>query len=182
MTTVQIFKEHPDRENIEFKVLPHAKENTHVSNDMCKALSETFPEFSNPANTFGMKFDFSLMHCYGRDSSWQMNIVSDLPMLQKAFSTLEIAGDEAAYSVAQANEEYLKQVYEQFPLRIEGYTQMYWRCEQVKNFLRNELSKRPLEGETKLGLVVHSSFLKSFTAKGLDGDGNLIGGEDMKNC
>ena len=136
MTTVQMFKEHPNREKIDFKVLPNAKECTHVSNDMCKALSETFPEFSDPSKNYGMHFDFSLMHCFGRDSSWQMNIVSDLSMLQKAFSTLEASGDEANYTLDKANDEYLKQVYEQFPLRIEGYSQMYGRCMQVKKFLR----------------------------------------------
>ena len=70
MTTVQMFKKHPNREKIDFKVLPNAKENTHVSNDMCKALNETFQEFSDPAKNYGMHFDFSLMHCFGREASW----------------------------------------------------------------------------------------------------------------
>ena len=65
-----------------------------------------------------------------------MNIISDLPMLQKAFSTLEASGEEADYSIEKANDEYLKQVYDQFPLRIEGYSQMYGRCMNVKTFLR----------------------------------------------
>lgn len=69
-TTTEMFKTHPNRANINFIVLPYAKENLHVSNDLCGPLSTTYPFFSKPENVHGIKFDFTLMHCYGRDSTW----------------------------------------------------------------------------------------------------------------
>ena len=108
-----------------------------------------------------------------------MNIVADLEMLQKAYSTLK---PREGYGVVEANKDYLEQVYEQHPLRIEGYGVLYWRAQGVKKFLREQLKHAPLEGQKKVAVVAHSSFLKCITAEGLDDKGDLIGGANMKNC
>jgi hypothetical protein len=56
-----------------------------------------------------------------------MNIIADLPSLKTAFSTLKQYKDEDSYTIEQANHHYLQEVYNQFPLRIEGYNILYQR-------------------------------------------------------
>jgi hypothetical protein len=67
MTTVEIFKNHPNKKNIKFVVYPLAKESAHLCNDFMKCpfkkqINEYFMfqikliTFSDPKNIHGLKF------------------------------------------------------------------------------------------------------------------------------
>ena len=76
-----MFKNHPNKANIKFLLLPFAKEGLHLCNDLCGPISAIFAQFSDPAKCEGLNFDFSLVHSYGAEATWQMNIIADLDML-----------------------------------------------------------------------------------------------------
>ena len=48
MTAMNVFKAHPNRQNISFVVLPVAKEALNTCNDCVGPLSHTFDEFKDP--------------------------------------------------------------------------------------------------------------------------------------
>jgi hypothetical protein len=78
MTTVGMFKTHPNREKINFLVVPIAKEGMHLCNDASGPIKRVLDVFTKPEQCHGMKFDFSLFYSYGSEATWQMNIVADL--------------------------------------------------------------------------------------------------------
>jgi len=113
-----------------------------------------------------------------------MNLVSDLTMLQTSFETIKMDKvNEKTFDVDQANDHYLEEVYNQFPLRVEGYGPLYWRTELVKKFIKENLKHNfTLGKDQKAAVVAHSSFLKCITASGVAEDGEVIDGADMANC
>jgi len=113
-----------------------------------------------------------------------MNVVSDLERLQVAYTCLKTDNlDEKTYTVNDANREFLDEVYNQFPLRIEEYHHLYTRSQVTKNFIRNYLKFTDIKEGQKVACVAHSSFLKAMSAEGVDHDKlEIIGGLDMKNC
>ena len=187
MTAEHLFKEHPQKNSIKFVVLPVVKECLHLCNDICGPFKRVYDAFSDPEKCSGISFDFSLCHSYGSQGTWQFNLVPDLSMLQKSFSTLKMDKvDEETFTIDDANHDYLEEIYNQFPLRIEGYDVLYWRTEISKKFIYEHLKSNFPEilqdKSQKVALVAHSSFLKSLTAEGVDENNELIGGDDMKNC
>lgn len=94
--------------------------------------------------------------------------------------------DEDTFGVDDSNDHFLQEVYNQFPLRVEGYNVLYWRTQLAKQFIRDNLkSDFPevlADQKLKVAIVAHSSFLKCITAQGVDENSELIGGADMKNC
>ena len=184
MTTSEMFKEHPNKDSIKFVVLPSAKEGLHLCNDICGPFKRVYDIYSNPDNCFGIKYDFSYVHSYGRESTWQFNLVSDLTMLQTSYETLKYDKiDEKTFDVDQSNDHFLEEVYNQFPLRAEGYGVLYWRTELVKKFIKEHLKHNITLGkDQKAAVVAHSSFLKCITATGVAEDGEVIAGADMANC
>jgi len=89
MTAMHMFKNHPNRANIKFIVLPAAKEGLHLCNDISGPIDPIIKIFSKSENCYDINFDFSLVYSYGIESTWQMNIVADLEMTKKAYSTLK---------------------------------------------------------------------------------------------
>ena len=71
MTTIHLFKNHPNKDKIRFIVLPIAREVLHTVCDVamdCHDLMEKFAE-GKPV-TEGIKFDFSRFYLYGIPSLW----------------------------------------------------------------------------------------------------------------
>ena len=55
-----------------------------------------------------------------------MNLIADLDMVKKAYSTIKYDKvDEKNFDLDQANKMFLEEVYNQFPLRVEGFSQTY---------------------------------------------------------
>lgn len=70
MTAVELFTEHPKRENMNFIVLPLAREAIHSMGDIASDYKETIKEFSEQLN-----FDFSLLEKAGYN--WQIDTLSE---------------------------------------------------------------------------------------------------------
>lgn len=70
-TTIHMFKNHPNKDNMHFVVLPIVREVMHTTNDIamdCFEMMEKFGE-GKPA-ACGIKFDFSRLFLYGIPSLW----------------------------------------------------------------------------------------------------------------
>ena len=66
MTTIHMFKNHPNRANIKFVVLPNVRENLHTCGDIgmdVYLLIEKFGE--GKAASCGLNIDFSNLFAYG---------------------------------------------------------------------------------------------------------------------
>ena len=73
MTTVNMFKNHPNKDKIHFVVLPMVREVLHTICDIamdCDELMQKYSEGSEYAG--GIKFDFSRMFLYGIPQLWQV--------------------------------------------------------------------------------------------------------------
>ena len=60
MTTIHMFKNHPNRANIKFIVLPIVRESMHTSGDIAMDVNQLIQKFGHgkPASC-GLNFDFS---------------------------------------------------------------------------------------------------------------------------
>lgn len=89
-------------------------------------------------------------------------------------------------STNQVIEAVLKQVYEQFPLRIELYEAAYMRAQHCKRFMGMYFKENPgilTDQSHKVGIVSHGMFVRCLSASGFDPEKKkIIGAEDMKNC
>ena len=73
MTTVNMFKNHPNKAKICFIVLPIVREVLHTTNDIamdCDQLMVKFGEGASAAS--GLNFDFSRLFLYGIPQLWQV--------------------------------------------------------------------------------------------------------------
>jgi len=107
----------------------------------------------------------------------QINIISDLNSLQKAY---EIVKDEKLENEEGTTNEIvnqiLEQVYEQFPLRIEAYKAGYLRAHTLRNFLKSFFKAEKNQcllskDEDKVGIITHSMFGRCLSADGFDVEG-----------
>ena len=105
MTTVELFREHPNKENIKFILYPLAKESAHLCNDFMKGpfKEQIYDQFCDPARCAGLKFDFQFMlGAFGCESTLQFNVIADLESLQIPYSFLD--PEEMADGVGTMNQ------------------------------------------------------------------------------
>lgn len=66
MTTVHMFKNHPNKDKIHFVVLPIVREVLHTTCDIAMDSQEMMAKFAEGSEAAGgIKFDFSRMYLYG---------------------------------------------------------------------------------------------------------------------
>ena len=71
MTTVHMYKNHPNKDKIKFVVLPIVREILHTTNDLCIDPDELMAKFGEGKEAAcGLKFDFSRFFLYGIPSLW----------------------------------------------------------------------------------------------------------------
>ena len=71
MTTIHMFKNHPNKENIKFVVLPCIREVYYTTNDIAMDCFEMMEKFGEDKEiTCGIKFDFSNFFMYGTPDLW----------------------------------------------------------------------------------------------------------------
>ena len=192
MTCVELFKDHPSKEDILFVVLPIIKEGAHLCNDFMRGpfKEQIIDKFSSPENCHGLKFDFTyIVGCYGCESILQFNLISEVKSMQSPYSMMkpEEMPDKVG-TMNQAIDWVLDAIYEQFPLRIEFYEACWMRACLVKQFMKTFFlapqHKHLLKEKShKVGVVSHSTFLRSMSGTGYDPVTNeIIDSCDMKNC
>jgi len=79
MTTINMFKNHPKKDQIEFKVLPIVREIMWTTNDIAMDCDELMAKYADgkPGN-FGIKFDWSKFYDYGIPQLWQVYTLSNV--------------------------------------------------------------------------------------------------------
>ena len=78
MTTVHMFKNHPNIDNIKFVVLPIAREVLHTTNDIAMNPEELIKKYGAGAPaSHGLTFDFSAMLGYGEPQLWQIYTIAN---------------------------------------------------------------------------------------------------------
>jgi len=71
MTTIHMFKNHPNKANIKFVVLPIAREVLHTTNDIAMDCTEMIEKYGEgKPEACGLNFDFSRLFIYGIPQLW----------------------------------------------------------------------------------------------------------------
>lgn len=81
MTTIHMFKNHPNRANIKFIVLPIIREVLHTTNDIAMDCEDLMKKYADdqPGNC-GIKFDFSRLYLYGIPQLWQIYTLANVEL------------------------------------------------------------------------------------------------------
>lgn len=73
MTTIHMFKNHPNKDKIRFVVLPIAREILHTTNDIAIDCDDLMTKFADGTDAAcGLKFDWSRLFLYGIPQLWQV--------------------------------------------------------------------------------------------------------------
>ena len=79
MTTIHMFKNHPNKDNIKFIVLPIIREVLHTTNDIAMDCEELMKKYADgQAGNHGIKFDFSRLYLYGIPQLWQVYTIANV--------------------------------------------------------------------------------------------------------
>lgn len=79
MTTVHMFKKHPNKANIKFVVLPIVREGLHTTCDVAVDVDEMMTKFGEGSpDACGLSFDFSRMFLYGIPQLWQVFTIANV--------------------------------------------------------------------------------------------------------
>lgn len=79
MTTIHMFKNHPDRASIKFVVLPIAREVLHTTNDICMDPFDLVKKYGEgQPEACGLVFDFSRLFIYGIPELWQVYTLANV--------------------------------------------------------------------------------------------------------
>lgn len=71
MTTIHMFKNHPNKDKIKFVVLPSIREVYHTTNDIAIDVFEMMEKFGEGAPmACGVNFDFSNLYHFGVPDLW----------------------------------------------------------------------------------------------------------------
>ena len=182
MTTVNMFKNHPNKDNIHFVVLPMVREVLGWQCDIAMDCHEMMQKFSEGAEyAGGLKFDFSRMFLYGIPQLWQVFTLSHVNKQKEVVSQIrKINPEPNSESVQKTNViEVLKDTlpkYQQF----EDNESTLRRCAGIQEFMKENLRMNPLEGHQKYAVVCHSMLIAAMTSDGLTEE-PLEGPKGLKN-
>ena len=72
-TTIHMFKNHPQKNQIKFLVVPIIREVLETANDIALDINHIIDKYSpNSEICQGINFDFSLMYLFGQPQLWQI--------------------------------------------------------------------------------------------------------------
>eukprot|EP00347_Sterkiella_histriomuscorum_P004858 403358816 len=180
-TAIHIFKNHPDKEDIKFLVIPLVKEGLNCSNDKCGTYERMRSILDPLIKETGVHFDWSLMHTFGVPDLIQIKVTTQLERLQEMYEYIN--PDIERCTDTGYTKHFLKISYDKFPYRMEGPYEMYERGLQFRIFLKHFMSQLHLEDDDKIAIVSHSSFLASLSSKGFNHQTKqLIEPAHMYNC
>lgn len=125
-TAIHTFKNHPNKRNIQFIVLPSVKEGLNLCNDKQGTYKRLRRLIDPLLAEHGLTFDFSLMFgSFGIPELAQVNVATDLERFQEMYKYIDDLGEmhpEWGYS-----EHLLKITYDKFPYRMEDPLKMFER-------------------------------------------------------
>lgn len=143
MTTVHMFKNHPNKENIKFVVLPCIREVYYTTNDIamdCFEMMDKFGEGTEHAG--GIKFDFSNFFMYGTPDLWQTYTMPDVEKQKIILNKVKQVNSESIMEAVQKTN-YIEASQEIFPeyrvTMFENFGNLVARANNIKRFMKVNL-------------------------------------------
>ena len=171
MTTVHMFKSHPNKDKIKFVVVPMVREILHTTNDIAMDCDELMAKYGEgqPA-ACGIKFDFSRFFLYGIPQLWQVFTLANVRKQQEIISQLVKTNPEANHEAPQKTNviEVLKSTFAKYDKAFEDVDSLLRRATVIDDFLKEHLRCNPLEGDQKYAVVCHSMIIATMTSEGAD--------------
>jgi hypothetical protein len=175
-----LFKNHPNKKDIRFIVLPVAREVLETSNDIALNIDHIMEKYSQDKELCqGINFDFSYNLLHGQPRLWQIYTIANLTKQKDLVLSLKV--DEKGESNHQ--EVLLERLKAHHP-RYENHKDLYARAKVIKQFLREYITANPLNEvkQEKYGVISHSRIIATMTAKGVDENDELIDFTWFQNC
>lgn len=95
MTTVHLFKNHPNRENIKFVVLPLVRGVLRCSHGVAMESEKLMQKFApDSPDACGIKFDFSQMFAYGVPELWQIWTLANVNRQKELLEKINAISDK----------------------------------------------------------------------------------------
>ena len=149
MTTIHMFKNHPNKENIKFVVLPFMREVYHTTNDIaidCFEMMDKFGEGKEAA--CGLNFDFSNMFMYGVPELWQTYTIADVEKQKMLLNEMKQVNPEPVWEAPQKTnyQDAAKKIFPNYAVSMfENNGCLVARANNVRRYLRENLRANPLK-------------------------------------
>ena len=149
MTTVHMFKNHPNKDKIKFVVLPIAREVMHTLCDVAMDCEEMMAKYANGNEIcHGIKFDFSNMFLYGIPQLWQVFTLANVTKQKEIIMQLKKTNPEPNHLAMQKTNisDVLCEVLPQHEPQFEMPADLLRRGVVIDDFLKEYLRCNPLNG------------------------------------
>ncbi|TNV76426.1 hypothetical protein FGO68_gene11145 [Halteria grandinella] len=180
-TCIHLFKNHPNKKDIRFVVLPIIREVLETSNDIALDIDVIVEKYApGQPITEGIHFDFSMNMLHGQPNLWQIFTLANLQKQKDLILSLKV--DDSGK--ANHQEVILSRLVLHEP-RYENHKDLYARAKVIKQFLREYITANPLnhEKQEKYGIISHSRIIATMTATGhREEDDELIDYVWFQNC
>eukprot|EP00347_Sterkiella_histriomuscorum_P002559 403367681 len=188
-TTIELFKSHSNKQNIQFTILPIIREILDSSNDIAMNVSDLIELYSpQQERCKGLKFDFSLLQeSFVDPNLWQVytlyNDEKTELLIHEIRSNNQPDNQINKQTIKDHKDIILKKLIETNH-KFEYHSDMFQRAKTIKQFFKTYLDQNPLNHETqeKYGIVAHSRIIMVLTSDGVDEQDNLINPQSFKNC
>lgn len=155
-TAYNVFKSHPNFNNIRFVVVPQLKEGLGSVADIPKNVLAVLKEFK----TKFAHLDCSLLDTYNDITHYYLEDISD----EFASRILkEKSADASDVCNSNAFDLLVEEIQNCYPRKLESMRSMVNRVNKVKKFVKGLLRTENLEQDSKVVLVTHSNFFKAWT-------------------
>ncbi|CDW86509.1 UNKNOWN [Stylonychia lemnae] len=179
-TAINMFKKHPNLQNIKFIILPIAREVLETSNDVSPDIEKIVEKYS-PGQSIceGLNFNFSMVYLYGIPRLWQIYTFSNLEKQKDMIKNLR--KDESGEI---NNVDVIIERLGAHNPRYETHSDLFKRAQIIKTFMREYLISHPLDhsSQEKYGLVSHSRIMATLTASGVNEKEELLDYYWLQNC
>lgn len=179
-TCIHMFKNHPNKKNIRFIVLPVVREVLETSNDIAHDIDYIVDKYSHGKEICnGIHFDFSLNLLHGQPKLWQIFSLANLKKQKDLILSLQVneKGEINHQDVI------LERLVAHHP-RYENHKDLFARAKVIRQYLREYLNANHLDEskQEKYGVISHSRIIATLTSKGVTEDDELIDFIWFKNC
>lgn len=157
-TAYQVYKNHPDFENIRFVVLPWIRESLNTSSDVPSDVDNVLSEFKEVIP----HLDCSILD--GMEDKKHFFINDLQPEVKERMKTnLEPRDDDPLGS--NAYELFVDETKKAFPGRLESKWNVYDRSVHVKKFLKNYIRNNQISSDCKVVVLSHFIYFYMHTGK-----------------
>ena len=165
-----LFSQHPSKPKIE--VWPLLRESFCSSCDVPGNFDDLLKEFP--------EFDFSVLMTSKEPHFWFLDSLENKEHREKIIEEIETKYPDEEDRKKKFPEFVAVRMKEKYPNFYETGFEVKERCNKVMTMLKERV--QALDPSEKVAIVSHSAFLRRFTAKQLDENGESIDGIRLNNC